>query len=201
MPVATFGMAAREIFEDLKDKPDLAKLTGLDPEDMTLLTTARAVLKSEDRMKSFAQKVVSLAEKAVLSREVFMIMSFSADPQLADYREAVETLCKEVGFDALRTDTRPSTETHQIVDEIHRMIESCGFVIADLTDARPNVYYEIGYARGLGKKVILTGKKKSDVHFDLKGFSRYDWEGAVNLKDQLRPVLRSIAQEFGLTES
>ncbi len=201
LPVATFGMAAREIFEDVKDKPDLAKLTGLDPDDLTVLTTARAVLKSDEKMKGFAQKIVSLAEKAALSREVFMIMSFADDPQLADYREAVETLCKEVGFDALRTDTRPATETHQIIDEIHHMIESCGFVIADLTDARPNIYYEIGYARGLGKKVILTGKKKTDVHFDLKGFSRYDWEGSVNLKEQLRPVLRSIAQEFGLTES
>lgn len=200
LPVATFGMAAREIYEDLKDKPDLAKLTGLGRDEISLLTTAKATLNADEKMKLYAQKVVSLAEKAALSREVFMIMSFAGDPQLADYREAVEILCKEVGFDALRTDTRPATETHQIIDRIHEMIDACGFVIADLTNARPNVYYEIGYARGLGKKVILTSKKGSEVHFDLKGFSRHDWEGSVNLKNKLRPVLKSIAQEFGLTD-
>ncbi|MEM9552050.1 MAG: hypothetical protein AAGA05_12795 [Pseudomonadota bacterium] len=199
LPVASFGMAAREIYEDFKDKPDLTKLTGLTVEDITKLTTAQAALAAEGKMDAYAQRVVALAEKAALSREVFLIMSFAGETQLEDYKDAIETLCKEVGFDAVRTDTRPTTDTHQIIDEIHNMIESCGFVIADLSNERPNVYYEIGYARGLEKKVILTAKKGTQVHFDLQGLNRYEWEGSANLKEQLRPVLKSIAAEFGLT--
>ncbi len=33
-----------------------------------------------------------------------------------------------------------------------KMIGDANFVIVDLSLERPNVYYELGYARGLGKK-------------------------------------------------
>ena len=76
--------------------------------------------------------------------------------------EALLERCEKAGFEAVRTDTRPPSNTHQIIDEIHDHIQTCGFVIADLTNERPNVYYEIGYAMALGKKLILTSKAGSD---------------------------------------
>ena len=198
LPISTFGMAARDIFDDLQDSPNRHKVTGLNDADLQALTKATAVLSDTNKIEAYAIQVVSLAEKAALSREVFVIMSFAEDEDMVDYLAAVKDVCEKEGFDAVRTDSRPHGDSHQIIDTIHDAINSCGFVIADLTKERPNVYYEIGYARGLEKKLILTSKKDTEVHFDLQGFNRIEWKGSENLKSQLRPVIKEFAASFGL---
>jgi hypothetical protein len=198
LPVATFGMAAGDIFDDLPDTQEKVKITGLGQDDLQLLTKSKAVLTNDQAIQQYAASVVSLAEKAALSRDVFLIMSFEETDDMEDYRAAVVEVCKNAGFQAVRTDSRPAANTHQIVDAIHAHIQSCGFVIADLTNERPNVYYEIGYAKGLDKKLILTSKKSTSVHFDLHGYNRIEWTGSENLKKQLRPVVEEFARSFGL---
>jgi len=199
MPIATFNMAAGDIFEDLPDAPEVTTITGLSPGDLRLLTKSQAVLNSEEALQEYANKVINLAEKAALSRDVFIIMSFAETDDLEDYKAAVEEVCIECGFEAIRTDSRPPENTHQIVDKIHDHIQTCGFVIADLTNERPNVYYEIGYAMGLNKKMILTSKRGEAVHFDLYGYNRIEWSGTQNLKKQLRPIVEEFARSFGLS--
>lgn len=198
LPVATFGMAARDIFDDLPNTLEKIKITGLSQEDLQTLTRSQAVLTSDAAIQQYAELVVSLAEKAALSRDVFVIMSFEKSDDLKDYLAAVKQVCKNVGFQAVRTDSRPAANAHQIVDAIHNQIQSCGFVIADLTNERPNVYYEIGYARGLDKKLILTSKHGAPVHFDLYGYNRIEWTGSENLKEQLTTVVEGFARSFGL---
>lgn len=201
LPVATFGMAARDIFDDLPAGPERRKATGLNKEDLDKLTRSATTLDDAQKIESYSKQVVTLAERAALSRVVFLIMSFEASETLRDYQAAVTQVCKEAGFEAVRTDTRPQADTAQIIDAIHDHIETCGFVIADLTNTRPNVYYEIGYARGLDKKLILTSHADAEVHFDLQGYNRIKWSGSENLKDGLRPVVEEIAASFGLSNS
>jgi hypothetical protein len=198
LPIATFNMAAGDIFDDLPDTYEMAKITGLGKDDLQLLTKSQAVLTTEEAIQGYAELVISLAEKAALSRDVFVIMSFEQRDDLRDYEAAVEQVCKDAGFEAVRTDSRPTANTHQIIDAIHDHIQTCGFVIADLTNERPNVYYEIGYAMGLNKKLILTSKKDEPVHFDLHGYNRVEWSGSENLKKQLRPIVEEFARSFGL---
>jgi nucleoside 2-deoxyribosyltransferase len=198
LPVATFGMATADIFADLPDTPQRIKITGLSHDDLQLLTKSKAVLTTDLAIQQYAELVVSLAEKAALSRDVFLIMSFEKTDDLEDYLAAVTDVCKNAGFKAIRTDSRPAANTHQIIDAIHDHIQTCGFVIADLTNERPNVYYEIGYAKGLNKKLILTSKKDSPVHFDLHGYNRVEWSGSENLKRQLKPIVEEVSRSFGL---
>lgn len=198
LPVATFGMAAGDIFDDLPDTLEKIKITGLNQDDLQVLTKSKAVLATDKAIQQYAESVVSLAEKAALSRDVFLIMSFAETDDMEDYRAAVKEVCKKAGFQAIRTDSRPAANTHQIIDAIHDHIQTCGFVIADLTNERANVYYEIGYARGLDKKLILTSKKGTPVHFDLHGYNRIEWTGTENLKKQLTPVVDEFARSFGL---
>ena len=43
----------------------------------------------------------------------------------------------------------------EYVDLMLAVIRRCGILLADLTTLNPNVIYEVGVARGLGKKVVL----------------------------------------------
>lgn len=54
-----------------------------------------------------------------------------------------------------------------IVGRIQEGIRDARFVIADLSDERPNVYLEVGYAWGLPKPVILLAREGQKLHFDL----------------------------------
>jgi hypothetical protein len=76
---------------------------------------------------------------------------------------------------------------NNIDQQIIQMIKESSFCISDLTYARPSVYYESGFANGLGKDVIYTVRKdhfspRTDdengnlrVHFDLQMKNIIDW--------------------------
>ena len=55
-----------------------------------------------------------------------------------------------------------------IVDDIIASIKSADYLIADLTDQNPNVYYELGLAHAQGKSVILLTRDISEIPFDLR---------------------------------
>lgn len=59
---------------------------------------------------------------------------------------------------------------YRITDQILEMINKSVIVVADLTHERPNVYFELGYARGIGKPVVTIAKQDTNLHFDVK-----DW--------------------------
>jgi hypothetical protein len=66
--------------------------------------------------------------------------------------------------------------TNKIMDDIEKAIRSSAFIIADLTDKNPNVFYEVGMSHILEKKVILLTQSLEDVPFDLRHWRhiRYD---------------------------
>ena len=90
--------------------------------------------------------------------------------------------CEKLGYKPVRVDmTEPSrTLTEKIMDEI----TEAAYLIADLTYARPSVYFEVGYAVGLGIPLILTCRKDHErgkeedqrVHFDLAQYKISFWE-------------------------
>src|SRR5215472_8908980 len=57
---------------------------------------------------------------------------------------------------------------YRITETILAMIRQARFVVADLTHERPNVYFELGYARGLGKTVITLLRAGTIAHFDVR---------------------------------
>jgi nucleoside 2-deoxyribosyltransferase len=62
--------------------------------------------------------------------------------------------------------------------KILALIESCNFCIADLTYARPSVYYEAGYAFGIGRPVIYIARSDHfrDTHGDVVGNLRVHFD-------------------------
>lgn len=131
----------------------------------------------------------------------FVAMWFNPSMETV-FDEAISPACKEAGFFPVRIDKKE--HNNDINDEIIKEINSSSFVIADLTGFRGGVYYEAGYARGLGKEVILCCKDKYKIkvkypennnklapeegpHFDVNHINTIYWkEGKLDLlKDSL----------------
>ena len=75
------------------------------------------------------------------------------------------------------------------------------FVIADLSELKTNVFYELGYAEGFSKPVVVTAKKGTELPFDVKDVPTIFWDGQRGLKDSLRTKIKLIAQKQGRTIS
>jgi len=81
---------------------------------------------------------------------------------------------------------------NKIDDEIIAEIRRSRFLIADFTCERKNVrggvYYEAGFAQGLGIPVIWTCKDTSltDLHFDTRQYSHIIWKNPADLLIQLK---------------
>jgi len=81
----------------------------------------------------------------------------------------------DAGYTPLRIDKKE--HLNRIDDEILASIRSAKFVVADFTGHRGGVYYEAGFAGGLGKPVIWTVKREDlhGAHFDTRQYNHIAW--------------------------
>ena len=82
------------------------------------------------------------------------------------YRYIVQPAAKVCGYDAIRADELPGT-TVSIISKIFQRVREDPLVVADLTGMNPNVFYELGYRRALGKPVVHLVQKGHKLPFDV----------------------------------
>jgi nucleoside 2-deoxyribosyltransferase len=101
----------------------------------------------------------------------FIAMPMSPnDPELDDVHDAIKQAAKECGITAERVDDNQTNEP--ITDRMLALIDAAQYVIVDLSRARPNVFYEAGYALGLGKiPVYVARRHRSSLRSE--GLSNY----------------------------
>jgi nucleoside 2-deoxyribosyltransferase len=118
------------------------------------------------------------------TKQVFVAMSFS--PKMdSPYKNAITKAIKQAGYQPIRIEE--VEHNNDITDEIIVKIRQSKFVIADFTGHRGGVYFEAGYALGLGKTVIWTCKDDDfkDIHFDTRQFSHIKWSTENELYEKL----------------
>jgi hypothetical protein len=55
------------------------------------------------------------------------------------------------------------------------------------------VYYELGFADGASKEVVLTAKKETNLPFNVADIPVIYWEGFEDFKHELRERLKGLA--------
>jgi len=191
LPVTVFGGVAVDVYnEEIKEFDRIPMYAErVNKNDYELLNQV-----SKDFGK-IAKDVVSLAELLLSSKEVFVIMSFSRDPKLEDAYDSFTEICKEFQYECTRVDNAHLAK--RIIPEIQSRIKKSAFVIVDLSEARPNVYYELGYAEGKNKQIVMTAIQGTELPFDVADIPTIFWEGQKQLKDRLREKIKLIALSQG----
>jgi hypothetical protein len=119
---------------------------------------------------------------------VFVVMPF-ADEFRDAYELGIKPACVEAGGDCGRVDEQLFLEN--ILERIYGEIEKADVIIAEMTSRNPNVFYEVGYAHGLGKPVILLTRSSQDIPFDLMHYPHVVYGGQIRtLKAELEKKVR-----------
>jgi hypothetical protein len=98
---------------------------------------------------------------------VFVIMSFTGSASSETY-SVVKDECSRLGLQARRADEEGGSAF--VIGDVTRLIEDAEFIICDLSEERPNVYYELGYAHGVGNEsddILLVAREGTRLHFDI----------------------------------
>ena len=108
------------------------------------------------------------------------------------YTNGFEQAVFGAGYNPIRIDQ--VEHVNKIDDEIIRQINASRFVVADFTGHRGGVYFEAGYAIGMGLPVFWTCRKDhlKDLHFDIRQFNCIDWESSDDLANRLGTRIEAV---------
>ncbi len=172
--------------------------TGLTNSDIALTTEGERVAKSIKE-----ERRLILRPAPTRRTTIFVACAFGHDEVDLLYEKHFLPACQSANYEAVRVDM---TEPKQSITEaILEGITECACVIADLTYARPSVYFEVGLAHGLGIPLLLTCRSdhhrgKADdkkVHFDLEQYKISFWKqtpkGDFSWPKNMKPTARLSA--------
>jgi len=136
----------------------------------------------------------SLLQKAFQppKAQVFVIMKFGDEILNSAYTAVVRPVAKKFNLGCIRVDEIP--DSGKISDQILEKIAESKYIIADLSGARPNCYYEAGFAHALGKEIILTIREGETAHFDLQGHRFIQWKTESDYKKQLTKRIKALEE-------
>lgn len=136
---------------------------------------------ARDSLRQFNERFATVD---VESNLCLVIMSFSKEKRFEDiYRLGIKAAVEGHGYKCARVDE--IEHNNRITDVLIRKLESARFIVADLTDARPNCYYELGWAHRARKEVILTIDTSTEIHFDVRDYNFIVYDSVSDLQDKL----------------
>ena len=149
------------------------------------------------------QRLEELETKAINSEQAFVAMWFDESVNEA-YEKGIQPALEESGYKPLRIDK--TEHNNKIDDQIIAEIRRSRFVVCDFTCEliecdgvqkafpRGGVYYEAGFAQGLGIPVIWMchADHIEHVHFDTRQFNHITWTTPEELREKLRNRIGAV---------
>lgn len=139
------------------------------------------------------KKIVKKHESrnATIDNQIFVMMSY--DPKMEDVLREFKLAANSVNLNLIVKRLDEQKGSYQITDEILENIRKADLIICDLSLERPNVYYELGFARALGKRIISCAQEDTTLHFDIHNFRTIFYK---NMSDLGRKMSKEIAYYY-----
>ena len=130
------------------------------------------------------ERVAELRRNERNSSQAFVAMWFDQTLDSA-WNEGFRPALEAAGFSAVRVDKEEYNE--KIDDRIIAQIRRSGLLVADVTGHRQGVYFEGGFALGLGITVIWTCREGDieSAHFDTRQYNHIVWTDPEDLRKRL----------------
>ena len=169
--------------------------SGLTIDDLELTSEGERVAKSIKE-----ERFLILRPAPTRRSTIFVACAFGHDDIDILYEKQLVPALEALRYNPIRIDM--SEPNKSITEAILEGITDCACAIADLTYARPSVYFEVGFAHGLGVPLLLTCRsdhhrgKHDDhkVHFDLEQYKISFWsrtpKGGFRWPKNMNPSLR-----------
>lgn len=122
---------------------------------------------------------------------VFVLMPFENELQEV-YEHLIRQPLGDIGYTVTRADDIRS-QGNILADIVQAIIKS-DLIVADLTGANPNVYYETGIAHALQKKVILLTQDIGELPFDLRSYRVIEYDTHFARMSQAKDELKDFAE-------
>jgi hypothetical protein len=126
-------------------------------------------------------------EQREAPRQAFIARWFK--PSMKSTGGKIYKAVTDSGFNPMEIDNKE--HNNEISGEILYEIKRSRFLVADVTGGRQGVYFEAGFAKGLGLPVIWTcrhgteAELKKWMHFDTRQYNHILWENEDDLYDKL----------------
>ena len=145
----------------------------------------------EPNEKMAIEPLFGLPTTPVAKSDVFVLMPFSEGLKPV-YQDHIIKATQLLNLKTTRADD--FFTTHSIMSDIWNAICDARLIIADCTNRNPNVFYEIGLAHTVGKRVVLITQNKDDVPFDLRHLRFIEYEytprGMIDFEKRLTETIK-----------
>ncbi len=134
----------------------------------------------------FWEVVENLQKTEVDNKRAFVAIWF--DKSMDDYyKYGIKKAIEDAGYIPVRIDLQDFN--NKICDEIIAEIKRTKFLIADFSGLRSGVFFEAGFAKGLGREVIFTVRQedvaKLKEHFDTRQYNHIVYDSSKDLRKKL----------------
>ena len=128
---------------------------------------------------------------SIISDQAFVAMSFDKSMDSV-WENGIRVAIDKAGYKPYRVNAEPHNE--KIDNKIMAEIKNSFFLVADFTEQKRGVYFEAGYALGLGIPVIWSVREDDlkNVHFDTRQYGHIVWTSESNLQEQLYVYICAI---------
>lgn len=135
----------------------------------------------------------AIGKPIILDEEAaFIVMRFSTNDENDNaYKYGIKSALEALGIKCVRADNKISSG--QLLEKVERNIEKSRFVIVKVDSDNLNVYFELGFAMGLDKDVLLISEKDLVLQLpsDLK-----NWECLTYTKGNYDEMKNKIIQFY-----
>lgn len=146
------------------------------------------------------QPALSLTATKYRPGTAFIMMWMdSTKPELIDTVDSIKTVFRNFNIAAVRADD--IEHNGRITKRVLNELRTSEFLFADLTGTRPNVYYEVGFAHALNRRVILYRQSGTGLHFDLADYNCPEYKNLVDLREKLTKRLETMINQSAEDEA